>query len=368
MVRSVTTLISGLSRDHAVSLICPRGAEIARTLRQESPAVAIRECLGEWVIDWRRPLATAKTLLAVSAELFALRQSGGALIVTNNVGAELLALGCGRIGEPRLFVARGGDYRGVSARFLRQALRGDLALVSTTAAHKAKLAVLGGERVAAKTTVIWNGIDVRPLHALPATGIGRGQGDIRVGVIGFPSERKNQLLLVEAAALLRAAGCANLRYSFFGAATSRDDEIYEGKVRQRIAELGLESCFAWRGYVDSPVELYAEIDIVVSTALEEGFGRTIVEAMAAGRPVIALRCSGGPAELIRHGDDGLLIENSPEALAAALEGLVRDLPCATEMAWRGRARAAADFTDERYVDNYRRLIARLKTSLLADEI
>lgn len=361
MVRSVMTLIIGLSRCYSVGLVCPQDSEIAKKLRQDCPAVTIRECLREWVVDWRRPWATWKTVIGVSAEILALRRAGPALVITNNVGAEFLAWGCGRLAEPRLFVARGGDYRGLSAWALRWALNGTVAVVSTTAQHRLKLAKLGGARLFDKSVVIWNGIDVQPLLALPVpTWNGLGQ-KVRIGVIGFPSERKNQLLLVEAAALLCSAGCSNECY-FFGLSSSPEDVVYEKKIRRRISELGLESQFRWCGYVEDTVKLYSAIDIVVSTSIEEGFGRTIVEAMAAGRPVIALRCSGGPTELIRDGEDGLLIENSPEALATALQGLVMNQGHCAQLSSNGRLRAFEDFSENRYVENYRRLLETLPLS------
>lgn len=367
MVRSVMTLIAGLSRNHRVSLVCPKGSEIALRMRRDCPSVSIGECQAGWVLDWRKPWQTWKTMRSISSEVAALRRPGPVLVITNNVGAELLAWGCGRAAQPRLFVARGGDYKGLSAVALRLALQQTLAIVSTTAQHRLKLGRLLGGDFLRKTFVIWNGINVEPLLTLPSPAFGNTGRVIRIGVIGFPSERKNQLLLVEAVALFRQEELP-VECHFYGLASSPEDAVYEQKIRRRVTELRLESVFSWHGYVEDPVELYAGVDMVVSTALEEGFGRTIVEAMAAGRPVVALRCSGGPAELIRDGEDGILIENSPVALAAAIRELAANPVRCSRLAENGRIRAVGDFSEKKYVENYEQLLRELPLRCKSGEV
>jgi len=61
------------------------------------------------------------------------------------------------------------------------------------------------------------------------------------------------------------------------------------------------------------------MDILTSASRVESFGRTIIEAMAAGVPVLAVR-TGGISEILRHGINGFLIESGePEEMAAAIE-------------------------------------------------
>ena len=80
------------------------------------------------------------------------------------------------------------------------------------------------------------------------------------------------------------------------------------------------------------------MDIVVHASNREPFGRVLLEAMAAGRPVIAPR-EGGPLEIVADGETGLLVPpRDPDALAAAMVSLLEDPPGAPPCDAR-RARA-----------------------------
>ncbi len=90
---------------------------------------------------------------------------------------------------------------------------------------------------------------------------------------------------------------------------------------------------------------------------QEGIPVVIMEAMAAGLPVVSTRHSGIP-ELVEDGVTGLLVpERDPEALAQALRRLVLDAPGWPEMGRRGRAIVERDY-------NTRRLNDRLEQTLL----
>jgi glycosyltransferase involved in cell wall biosynthesis len=93
------------------------------------------------------------------------------------------------------------------------------------------------------------------------------------------------------------------------------------------------------------------LDAFVHPSLEESFGMVIVEAMAAGVPVVAGRRSGAPAWLLEGGSAGLLVDvTSDEAIAGAMLRLVEG-PERTVLAAAGRVRAE-DFRMERVADQY----------------
>jgi Glycosyl transferases group 1/Glycosyltransferase Family 4 len=82
----------------------------------------------------------------------------------------------------------------------------------------------------------------------------------------------------------------------------------------------------------------------------EGLGSAILMAMAAGVPVIASNVGGIP-EIVRHGENGWLVENDSIPIAAAIRELLADRPLARRLAARGRQTVAEEFSLDRMIHN-----------------
>ena len=97
--------------------------------------------------------------------------------------------------------------------------------------------------------------------------------------------------------------------------------------------------------------LYAAADVVVLPAVwKEPFPRSLLEAMAAGKPVVATR-SGGIPELVVHEETGLLVAaKQPEAFAEAVVHLIRDRDLAHRMGADGKRRLRQVFDPQRLVE------------------
>ena len=91
---------------------------------------------------------------------------------------------------------------------------------------------------------------------------------------------------------------------------------------------------------DALVRLFATTPCVVAPALDEDYGLTAIEAMAHGAPVVVCRDGGGLADLVTHEVDGLVVEPTGAAIAAAVERILTDPDLAATLAAGGRARAA----------------------------
>lgn len=77
------------------------------------------------------------------------------------------------------------------------------------------------------------------------------------------------------------------------------------------------------GWAADPLHKLGTAGVFAQTSRYEGFGLALVEAMAVGAPVVSFDCPFGPSEIIRHGQDGILVkERSAEAFAAALDQLL----------------------------------------------
>ena len=128
-------------------------------------------------------------------------------------------------------------------------------------------------------------------------------------------------------------------------------------LERLAAGLGLGTSVAFAGYVDDvPVRL-AEYDLFVCTSEREGFGNALVEAMAAGVPVVSVDCPFGPRLLLQGGRAGCLVEtDTPAAIAAAMAQLAADRSRRRDHVAAAR-RIAADFGVARAVAAYERAFA-----------
>lgn len=171
------------------------------------------------------------------------------------------------------------------------------------------------------------------------------------------SEEKGVDVLVEAAALLRPA-VPDARVRVFGPAQT-GWESYHSRVEDRITELDLGRTVELAGSVDRPWRHWAAASVYVQPSRRETLGLAALEAMAIGLPVVA-SAVGGLTEVVEDGVTGVLVPpEDPEALAAAVAGLLRDPGRARRMGAAGRARVAERFTisamAERMLEIYRDL-------------
>jgi glycosyltransferase involved in cell wall biosynthesis len=116
---------------------------------------------------------------------------------------------------------------------------------------------------------------------------------------------------------------------------------------------------------------YAGATMLVNPSLIETFGMTLIEAMAAGLPVIGTR-TGGMVEVVDDAVTGFLVpSNDPRALAAAICALLREPERAKAMGVAGRSRVLQHFTWERVIASYETLVLRamrLRGALLPAEV
>jgi glycosyltransferase involved in cell wall biosynthesis len=110
----------------------------------------------------------------------------------------------------------------------------------------------------------------------------------------------------------------------------------EPALRQQADRLGLNEHVRFLGWREDVREIMPLFDVFVLPSLNEGMGRVLVEAMAAGRPIVASRVGGIP-DVVRHGETGLLVmPHDTLSLAESISMLLRDSAQAERMGAMGR--------------------------------
>jgi glycosyltransferase involved in cell wall biosynthesis len=132
-------------------------------------------------------------------------------------------------------------------------------------------------------------------------------------------------------------------------------------VEHRASELGIvRDCF-FLGYQEDVAPFYGAFDAVVLPSGNEGTPVSAIEALAAGRPVVATRVGGVP-DVVRDGVDGFLVEaGDVERLAGRLAELAHDPELRRRLGEQGRAHVLPRYSVERLLDD----VDRLYRSLLA---
>jgi len=201
--------------------------------------------------------------------------------------------------------------------------------------------------------VIPNGIDLSDYDPPPDPGPVRAELGLEAGApvvttIGRIEPWKGQHVLVEAIpAILRTHPGAHVL--IVGAAAVNKPE-YEMGLKARCRDLAVAGRVIFAGpRSDIPAVLAASDLLVLPTVTPEPFGRTVVEAMAAGLPVVAT-AAGGPLDTVADGETGWLVPSGdPAPLAEKACELLGDRAQANAMGERGRRRAHALYSLDRLV-------------------
>jgi glycosyltransferase involved in cell wall biosynthesis len=208
----------------------------------------------------------------------------------------------------------------------------------------AAAACLRSERVpASKVTVIANGVNGTAYPEAPPRDSIR-----RVITVANLRPEKSHETLIAAAAML-ATSCPELRYTVVGDGARRHE--LESLARAR----GVERIMEFVGHREDVPALLAASDLFVLPSRSEAFPNGVIEAMAAGLPVVA-SAVGGLLDLVESGRTGVLVPPSdPEPLAAALKGLYDDPARACAIGAAARREVMARYSFERMVGTFEEL-------------
>lgn len=189
-----------------------------------------------------------------------------------------------------------------------------------------------------------------------------------VGIVGRLTSVKNQRMLLEAAKCLKDVGKDQLfRFLVVG-----DGEL-RSMLMNYASELGLDKSFVFTGWQKEMPSLYNALDTVALTSLNEGTPVTLIEAMAAGKPVVATDVGGvrdlmgavdkGENGAYKLAQNGILIPSeSGKTLAEALLFLRENEGFCKRVAKQAQVFALSRFSQERMFEDHERLYQALVRS------
>jgi len=243
----------------------------------------------------------------------------------------------------------GAYFKNSAFEFLKQRLRVILpdkiiAVSENTASHCIRRLKVNPNKV----KVIYNGVDsnrfkvgVEP--SLKKREIGISDNTIVLSAFGRLEIEKGHRYLIEAVSYLKTD------YPNFNSKITVLI-VGEGRLKKELmqmaSELGVEEEVKFLGERDDIAELLGITDIVVIPSLSEGFSIVALEAMAAGKPVVATNVGGMP-ELITNETDGLLISpGDKSAVASAILALIENKDLAYRLSYAAKEKVTKNFSEE----------------------
>lgn len=207
--------------------------------------------------------------------------------------------------------------------------------------HRAEIAEL---QPRCRTIGIPNGVDTGrfcPGTASPAVAALRGDASAVIAILGHISDVKGYPTFVDAAAAVAQAhpGCA-----FWAIGGETTQAGGRAAIEARASALGIRDRLRFLGHRSDVHEVLKAVDMVALPSLAEGFPLAVLEAMAAGIPVIATPVGGVPEAMIDGETGSLVPPQDAGALAAAMTRLLDDQGMRIRMGRDARTRALQYFS------------------------
>jgi glycosyltransferase involved in cell wall biosynthesis len=292
-----------------------------------------------------RTAFAAADYAAVTAMIELFEREKPDLVVTNTLVAPWAAFAAKTLGIPHAwFVREYGDLdHGLQFQLGRDATFHDIGLLSEAVVTNSDAVAhhLSSSIDPAKITVAYPQIDTagvlaRAAVALAISPFPQDDPGLKITVVGRVEEGKGQHRVIRALGELRTRGVM----ASLALAGAWKEPGYDLELRRLARELGVEDSVTILGELDNPFAVAAAADVCVTPSTIEAFGRSTLEYMTVGRPVVASE-TGGSAELVTPGVTGALFHpDDVGALADALEAYARNPELVREHGEAARQRAA----------------------------
>ncbi len=259
-----------------------------------------------------------------------------------------------QLAKPPLVVARRVDFHLRGSSLSRWKYRQVDCFICASEAIRQML--IGDGVPGLRAVTVHEGIDIERVDAAPPASVHEDlwlphHAPI-VGNVAALVPHKGQRHLIEAARLV-LPHVPDARFVIAG-----EGELRPALERQ-IKEHHLEKHVLLAGFRPDILSMHKAFDIFVMSSVTEGLGTSLMDAMAAGKPIVATTAGGIP-EVVVDGETGFLVPpRDHEAMAAAIVRLLKDEPLRRAMGDAGRTRACRLFSAERMVQNTLRVYQRV---------
>jgi glycosyltransferase involved in cell wall biosynthesis len=299
-----------------------------------------------WARSRNSPAAVARDIAQLRATLRAIAPA-----VVHNVAlkpALLGSLAVTGLGQTAVI----NSITGLGSTFLDQSLRGravnagvGLALRALLARTRSCTVVQNPQDYAAIAQL---GLPTRQIVLIPGSGVDTDTmqplpeppGPVTVAYVGRMLDDKGVRPLVEAHQRLRAKGLDIVLLL----AGEPDPENPTSIPADELAAWARLPGIRWLGHVETIADVWRQSHIAVLASLREGLPKSLLEAAAFGRPMVATNVPGC-REIARHGETGLLVPvDDPTAIAAAIETLATDAALRHTLGGRARELALTRFS------------------------
>lgn len=351
--RSFFDALDGLKkRGHLVEACAPREGPLTELLRGQGIVVHIidfqlwippsNQAARFWFLNYAKTIPGA---ICAICQL-ALKRRFDA-VYTNTITVLDFAIASKLLGVPHVWHIREAAHgnpqlRGWLSNHVVRKIAGFLSkkIIFNSIYLKRKYVVVSTK----KDVVIYNGID--------SFGKTRRASKINTDVvklvtIGFMEHRKGLDVILDALYVLSPEFDNKVELLVLG---DIESSYMSREIQPRLNRLSGRNSVVLKGWTPNVEDVLFGSDILVSSARDEPFGRTIVEGMLAGLPVVSTR-SGGPEEIVEDRVTGRLVSlGRPDELAQAISELVRCPKLRRELGEAGALRAKEKFNLRRYVD------------------
>lgn len=201
-----------------------------------------------------------------------------------------------------------------------------------------------------KVKVIYNGINLEKYEIKDSMAGLKEKKEFKVGCIASLFPHKGHRYLMEAAEYIKNETKYNVKYILAG------DGILMKDLKNYAEKLGISDQVEFKGIVSDIPGLIASLDLVVLPSSErEGLGISLIEAMAAGKPVIGTDIGGIP-EVIENGKNGFLVPpKNFQALAEAIISILENTDKGEGMGAQGKETAGKKFSGKVMIKNIENL-------------